>query len=110
MSNPAVLGQHYYVPNPVGTGLSPKWDFTSSGVTAGDPNAYVIGAKVGDLPTSDPNNIDDLMIKAIKGALAHEVFRVQTNGGQPPTHCAAGDSDIAVRYTAQYCECFPRSR
>lgn len=100
--NPAVLGQHYYVPNPVGSGLSPKWDFTSSGLTAGDPNAYVIGAKVGDLPSSDSSNIDSLMVKGIKGELASEIFRVETNGGQPPSQCVAGDPDITVKYTAQY--------
>lgn len=105
-SDPSVLGQHYYVPNPVGSGLSPKWDFTSSGVTAGDPNAYVIGAKIGDLPSSDPNDIDDLMVKAVEGDLASEVFRVQTNGGQPPTKCEAGSWNITVKYTAQYCK-FP---
>ncbi|KAG1753597.1 uncharacterized protein EDB91DRAFT_1098776 [Suillus paluster] len=102
LHNPAVLGQHYYVPNPVGSGLSPKWDFTSSGVTAGNPNAYVIGVKVGDLSSSNSNNIDNLMVKAIEGELASEIFRVETNGGQPPSQCAAGDSNITVKYTAQY--------
>lgn len=100
--DPAVLGQHYYVPNPVGPGLSPKWDFTSSGVTAGNPNAYVIGAKIGDLPSSNSNNIDELMVKAVEGELASLVFRVETNGGQPPHQCAAGDSIITVKYTSQY--------
>lgn len=100
--DPTVLGQHYYVPNPVGSGLSPKWDFTSSGATAGNPNAYVIGVKIGDLPSSDSNNIDNLMVKAVEGELASEVFRVETNGGQPPTQCAAGDSNITIKYTAQY--------
>lgn len=98
----AMLGQHYYVPNPMGSGLSPKWDFTLSGVTAGNPNAYVIGVKIGDLPSSDSSDIDDLMVKAVEGELASEVFRVETNGGQPPTQCAAGDSNITVKYTAQY--------
>ncbi|KAG1741272.1 hypothetical protein EDB19DRAFT_1907967 [Suillus lakei] len=98
----AVLGQHYYVPNLVGSGLSPKWDFTSSGVTDGNPNAYVIGAKIGDLPSSDSRNIDDLMVKAVEGELASEIFRMETNGGQPPSQCAAGDSNITVKYTAQY--------
>lgn len=100
--DPAVLGQHYYVPNPMGSGLSPKWDFTSSGATAGNPNAYVIGVKIGDLPSSDSNDIDNLMVKAVEGELASEVFRVETNGGQPPTQCAAGDSNITIKYTAQY--------
>ncbi|KAG1786828.1 uncharacterized protein HD556DRAFT_1007987 [Suillus plorans] len=98
--NSAVLGQQYYVPNPVGTGLSPKWDFTSSGATAGDPNAYVIGAKVGDLPSSNSSDIDDLMVEAVEGELASLVFRVDTDGGQPPAQCEAGN--ITVKYTAQY--------
>jgi len=100
--DPAVLGQHYYVPNPVGPGLSPKWDFTSSGATAGNPNAYVIGVKVGDLPSTNSSNIDNLMVKAVEGELASEVFRVETNGGQPPSQCSAGDPNTTVKYTAQY--------
>jgi hypothetical protein len=107
--DPAVLGQHYYVPNPVGHGLSPKWDFTSSGATAGNPNAYVIGVKVGDLPSTHSSNIDNLMIKAVEGELASEIFRVETNGGQPPSQCSAGDPNITVKYTAQYCEWWPRN-
>ncbi|KAG1862800.1 hypothetical protein DFJ58DRAFT_775198 [Suillus subalutaceus] len=91
-----VLGQHYYVLNPVG-GTSHHL-----GVTAGNSNAYVIGAKIGDLPSSNSSNIDNLMVKAVEGELAVEVFRVDTNGGQPPTKCVAGDSNITVKYTAQY--------
>lgn len=106
--NSGVLGQQYYVPNPVGTGLSPKWDFTSSGATAGDPNAYVIGAKVGDLPSANSSDIDELMVKAVEGELASLVFRVDTDGGQPPAQCEAGN--ITVKYTAQYCEYFLRIR
>jgi hypothetical protein len=105
LPNPAVLGQHYYVLNPVGPGLSPKWDFTSSGATAGNSNAYAVGVKVGDLPSTNSSNIDSLMVKAIEGELASEIFRVKTNGGQPPSQCTAGDSNITVKYTAQYCEC-----
>ncbi|KAJ8586342.1 hypothetical protein M405DRAFT_875061 [Rhizopogon salebrosus TDB-379] len=102
LPNPAVLGQHYYVLNPVGPGLSPKWDFTSSGATVGNSNAYAVGIKVGDLPSTDSSNIDSLMVKAIEGELASEIFRVKTNGGQPPSQCTAGDSNITVKYTAQY--------
>lgn len=103
--NALVLGQHMYVPSPTGSGLSPKWDFTSSGGTAGNSNAYVIGAKVGDLPSSNPTmNIDNLMIEAIKGDLASQIFRVQNNGGQPPAECNTHGSNITVKYTAQYCE------
>lgn len=109
LPNPSVLGQHYYVPNPAGDGLSPMWDFTSSGATAGNPNAYVIGARVGDLPSTNSSNIDSLMINAVEGKLASELFRVKNNGGQPPPRCVAGHSNITVKYTAQYCECYPQN-
>jgi hypothetical protein len=42
--NSAVLGQHYYVPSPTGTGVSPKWDFTSA-LFKGNPEAFVIASK-----------------------------------------------------------------
>ncbi|KIJ61565.1 hypothetical protein HYDPIDRAFT_31173 [Hydnomerulius pinastri MD-312] len=105
--SPLVLGQHYYVPNPDGSGLSPKWDFTSSGMTAGNSQAYVIGAKTGDLPSLDTTlNIDSLMVKGIQGDLASEIFRIQNNGGQPPAKCSTAGANITVKYTAQYCECW----
>ncbi|KAH9933035.1 uncharacterized protein B0H18DRAFT_674912 [Fomitopsis serialis] len=51
---PANLAQHYFVPNPVtGQGLSPKWDFTSSGKFEGNPEAYVIGRVNGTLSSPD---------------------------------------------------------
>ncbi|KAH0826603.1 hypothetical protein J3R83DRAFT_4964 [Lanmaoa asiatica] len=88
--DPLVLGQHVYIPSATGSEGSPKWDFTSSGGTAGNPNAYVVGAKVGDLPSSNPTvNVDNLMIKAIKGDL-------------PPAECDAHSGNITVKYTAQY--------
>ena len=99
-----VLGQHYYVPNPSGSGLSPKWDFTSSGANKGDANAYMIGAKIGDLPSLNPQtNIDSLMVKNIQGDLADLVFRVNNNGGQPSASCSEGsEQNITVRYASQY--------
>lgn len=103
--DPIVLGQHIYVPSPTGSGLSPKWDFTSSGGTAGNPNAYAIGVKNGDLPSANPTvNIDDVSLKVIKGDLASQIFRVQNNGGQPPAECNAQSSNVTVKYTAQYCK------
>lgn len=85
-----MLGQHYFIPNPSGgTGLSPKWDFTSAS-EKGNPEAFVVGARQGDLP--DPNgdpavNIDWLQLSAVsgQGELATTIFRIQTRGGQPPT-------------------------
>ncbi|KAH7904709.1 hypothetical protein BJ138DRAFT_1166087, partial [Hygrophoropsis aurantiaca] len=100
---PVVLGQHYYVPNPNGAGLSPKWDFTSSGGTSGNMVAYAVGAKIGDLPSPDTKvNIDSLMVKVVEGNLANEIFRVDNHGGQPPASCTAGGQNVTVKYTAQY--------
>jgi hypothetical protein len=60
------------------------WDMTS---TTGDTNAYVIGAKVGDIaaPTSPATNVDWLALNGVQGALATKIFRIDTVGGQPPT-------------------------
>ncbi|PSR73992.1 hypothetical protein PHLCEN_2v10223 [Hermanssonia centrifuga] len=101
---PFVLGQHYFITNPItGSGLSPKWDFTSASED-GKPNAYVVGAKTGDIlsPTDSAINIDWLSLSDAKGDLANQVFRVQTRGGQPPTSCTPGSPEIYVRYASQY--------
>ncbi|THH00864.1 hypothetical protein EW026_g1722 [Hermanssonia centrifuga] len=99
-----VLGQHYFITNPItGSGLSPKWDFTSAS-EAGNPDAFVVGARTGDIPSpTDPAvNIDWLSLSAVQGALADQIFRVQTRGGQPPTSCTPGSDEIEVRYVSQY--------
>lgn len=81
-----ILGQHYFIPNPSGSGLSPKWDFTSAS-EAGHPDAYVIGIRTGDIPApKDPSvNVDWLSLSNGGGDLADQIYRVQTRGGQPPT-------------------------
>ncbi|KZT25718.1 hypothetical protein NEOLEDRAFT_335909 [Neolentinus lepideus HHB14362 ss-1] len=100
--NPEVLGQHYYVPNPAGSGTSPKWDFTSASYK-GDPNAFVVGAKVGDLPAPmSKADIDWVQLRATEGELATVVYRVQTKGGQPPSSCTPGSPLLSVKYTSQY--------
>jgi hypothetical protein len=110
------------VTSPSGTGISPIWDFTSSGSFAGNANAYVIGAKVGDIPapTSPTTNVDWLALNGVQGALASKIFRIDTVSGQPPTsvrtlsfilfehriepdlQCVAGSAPISVKYTAKY--------
>jgi len=100
---PFVLGQHYYVPNPVAAtpAISPKWDFTSD-ADKGNAEAFVIGAKVGDLPApTGPSDIDWLQVKNVQGELATTLYRVDTKAGQPPSSCTAG-STISVKYTAKY--------
>ncbi|KAJ8453892.1 hypothetical protein ONZ45_g19523 [Pleurotus djamor] len=103
IGNPEPLGEHYFIPNPVtGTGLSPKWDFTSHGTTSGNQNAFVIGARSGGLPSpSGSANVDWLSLSNVQGRLANQVFRVDTKGGQPPSSCRPGTS-ISVKYTSKY--------
>jgi len=101
-----VLGQHYFITNPVtGSGTSPKWDFTSAHFN-GDSEAFVVGAKVGDLPSPDgPSDIDWLYLTNVpnEGELATSIFRVETVGGVAPTSCTFGSSaDVQVKYTSQY--------
>jgi hypothetical protein len=91
-SAPPVLGQHYYVPTPnaTTTSYSPKWDFTSSGANKGNPEAYVIGKKVGDIlsplgNSSDGGAIDWLSVAGVEGELASQIFRIDTVGGIQPS-------------------------
>ncbi|KAJ7728346.1 hypothetical protein B0H16DRAFT_1330987 [Mycena metata] len=101
---PLLLGFHYFVTSPSGTGLSPKWDFTSTGKFAGNSSAFVLGAKVGDItaPADPAVNIDWLALNNAEGSLASKIFRIDTVNGQPPTSCVAGSADISVKYTAKY--------
>ncbi|KAJ7469035.1 hypothetical protein FB451DRAFT_1255608 [Mycena latifolia] len=101
---PHLDGFHYFVTSPSGTGISPEWDFTSTGRFAGNATAFVIGAKVGDIPApTDPTtNIDWLQLTRVEGDLASQIFRIDTVGGQPPTSCIAGSPPISVKYTAKY--------
>ncbi|KAJ7701135.1 hypothetical protein B0H17DRAFT_924854 [Mycena rosella] len=95
---------HYFVPSPSGTGISPKWDFTSAGL-AGHPDAFVIAAKVGDIPApTGPPNVDWLSLNKVQGDLATQVFRINTVGGLPPGSCKPGSPPLAVKYAAMYCE------
>ncbi|KAJ6555988.1 hypothetical protein B0H19DRAFT_947294 [Mycena capillaripes] len=101
---PHLDGFHYFVTSPSGTGISPEWDFTSTGRFAGNSTAFVIGAKVGDILalTDSATNIDWLSLNGVEGDLASQIFRIDTVGGQPPTSCVAGSAPISVKYTAKY--------
>ncbi|KAJ7701077.1 hypothetical protein B0H17DRAFT_1045921 [Mycena rosella] len=101
---PSLLGFHYFVTAASGTGISPKWDFTSTGKNAGNATAFVIGAKVGDItaPTDSATNVDWLALNNAQGSLASKIFRIDTVAGQPPASCVAGSADISVKYTAKY--------
>ncbi|KJA17572.1 hypothetical protein HYPSUDRAFT_1010005 [Hypholoma sublateritium FD-334 SS-4] len=103
-SSPAILGQHYYVTNPItGSGIDPKWDFTTQGATAGNKNAFVVAAKNTTInaPT-DNQDIQWVFLTALTGKLAAEVYRTDTRGGQPPATCTPGSNPIVVKYAAKY--------
>ncbi|KAJ7326282.1 hypothetical protein DFH08DRAFT_926228 [Mycena albidolilacea] len=93
--------QHYFITNPSGAGLSPKWDFTSS---TGDASAFVVAAKVGDVPapSDSSTNVDWLSLNRVDGDLATQIFRVDTVGGQPPSSCVPGSGLISVKYISRY--------
>jgi len=101
---PGILGQHYYVTNPItGTGVNPKWDFTSQGATRGNAEAFVVAAKMnGTAAPTGSQDIDWVDLKALTGSLATEVYRTDTRLGQPPATCTPGSPEIAVKYAAKY--------
>ncbi|KAI0792339.1 hypothetical protein C8Q75DRAFT_752412 [Abortiporus biennis] len=104
LNPPEVLAQHYFIPNPAG-GLSPKWDFTSSGKFQGKSNAFIVVKGKGSLPSpNDPSkDINWLDVVRIDGDAADEVLRTDTRGGQPPSSCTPGQSpDISVKYVSFY--------
>ncbi|KAJ7796932.1 hypothetical protein B0H14DRAFT_2913020 [Mycena olivaceomarginata] len=97
-----VLGQHFFVTSPSGTGISPRWDFSSAALV-GHPDAYVIAAKAGDIPApTGPPDVDWLSLNEVEGNLATQVFRVNTVGGLPPASCTVGSPPIAVKYASMY--------
>jgi hypothetical protein len=80
------LAQHYFVSNPNGT-LTPKWDATSQGALAGNPNAFVLATKVSQAVAPGPTgsqNIDWVSLDGIAGQLGQQVYRTNTQLGQPP--------------------------
>ncbi|KJA23553.1 hypothetical protein HYPSUDRAFT_163219 [Hypholoma sublateritium FD-334 SS-4] len=97
-----LMGAHYFVTSPSGTGLSPVWDFRGASAK-GNPNAFVLAAKVGDLPApTGSQDVDWLQLKNVTGGLATSIYRMNTKGGQPPASCTAGSAPISVKYTSKY--------
>jgi len=102
---PVILGQHYFIKNPVNetAGVSPKFDFTSQGANAGDFEAFVVAALAIGLPApTGPQDVAWVRLTNVEGDLAQEVYRVDTRGGQPPPSCTPGSADITVKYAAKY--------
>jgi len=96
------MGNHYFVTSPSGTGLSPVWDFRA-GAAKGNPNAFVLAAKVADVPApTGPQDVDWLQLKSVSGSLATQIYRTDTVGGSAPTSCTPGSAPISLRYVAKY--------
>lgn len=113
---PDVLAQHYFVQNPTtGQGVSPKWDFISSGNPkfVGNQDAIVVAKGKASIPApntaTDINWLDVVNIGgAAGGKVADEVLRTDTVGGQPPATCEFGKTqDISVKYASKYCKQSP---
>jgi hypothetical protein len=87
LSPEVIQADHYFIPNPTGTGLSPVWDFRTNKKFLGQENAVFVGKGAGSVvPPVDPsNNINWLRVGKVSGDIADEVYRIDTIGGQPPT-------------------------
>lgn len=87
LSPDIIQADHYFVPNPAGTGLSPVWDFRATKSFHGNRNAYILGASAKSVvaPVDPSDNINWLRIRKVSGEIADEVYRIDTIGGQPPT-------------------------
>ncbi|VDB88887.1 unnamed protein product [Peniophora sp. CBMAI 1063] len=99
---PVILGQHYFIANPSGTGANvPKFDFTADR-DAGDASAFAVMSKVGDIaaPTGS-SDVDWLMLNTTSGSLASQIFRVATVAGTDGAACTA-DQTASVKYVAKY--------
>lgn len=87
VSPEVILADHYFVPSPAGTGLSPVWDFRATKSFHDNPNAFMLGASAGSVvsPVDPSDNINWLRVRKVSGEVADEVYRTDTIGGQPPT-------------------------
>ncbi|CAE6462190.1 unnamed protein product [Rhizoctonia solani] len=95
---PYILGNHYFIP--WDGAIAPYFDFRSQ---EGGDEAYMVGQLVGGITSPEGSqNIDWLQLASIDGELAKYVFRVDTQGGQPPDSCDKEGHNITVPYTAKY--------
>jgi Protein of unknown function (DUF3455) len=66
-----LMGNHFFVTSP--SGLSPVWDYRA-GAAKGNPDAFVLAAKVVDVPApTGPQDVDWLQLKSVSGSLATQV-------------------------------------
>jgi hypothetical protein len=99
-----LLGHHYFIAGPTSGTIIPVWDFTSSGVTKGNANAFVNAAKDLSVASTRPAiDVPSLQLHNISGNLATMIYRLEDVSGQPLSTCS-GSSSLSVKYTALYCE------
>jgi hypothetical protein len=69
----AFMGSHFFITSPSGTGISPVWDYRA-GAARGNPEAFVLAAKVAGVPASTSvHDVDWLQLKSVSGSLATQV-------------------------------------
>ncbi|KAJ1302938.1 hypothetical protein OPQ81_003235 [Rhizoctonia solani] len=96
---PYILGDHYFIPQD-GT-IAPMFDFMRSQDENDDSS--VVGRQLGGIPSPEGSrNINWLLLEGTDGHLARYIFRVDTQGGQPPESCHQIGQKITVPYTAKY--------
>jgi hypothetical protein len=96
---PYAVGQHYWIYDPLDPesgNVNPKWDFASTSLQdASDvETTFLVGNRTGIVPAptdADVNaqwvTLEPYMIEGKPdGRLADQVFRLNTNGGMPPTN------------------------
>ncbi|KAH7317521.1 hypothetical protein B0J17DRAFT_724362 [Rhizoctonia solani] len=89
-----IIGKHYFISQ--NGSIAPKFDFTQTG------KGYTVTKKIGDIASpGGSQNVDWLELQNTSGSLAKYVFRVVTQGGQPPASCTVGQT-VTVPYTAKY--------
>jgi hypothetical protein len=99
-----ILGQHYFIQGSTSGAVVPVWDFTSSGVTKGNVDAFVNAAKDLSVPSYRPAiDVPSLQLHGVNGKLATTILRLEDVSGQPPSTCS-GSGSLSVKYTAFYCE------
>lgn len=86
------LGEHHFITDPTGatSGIFARWDFTAR---LKNESAYVVAYRTGEVtaPNDAAVNADWLSLAPVlvngkpDGLLADQVFRLHSNGGNPPS-------------------------
>jgi len=90
------LINHYFVQNPDGSGIAPRFDLAGT-------DRFTTLKKTGDIPSPQgKENVDWLELSEVAGDLSNVVYRTDTVQGQPPSSCEDGSPVISINYAAKY--------